>query len=163
MEHVPDVPYRTLLAALDEVGPGDVFVVATDRAKKSAFWGELLSTACRARGAAGAVTDGPVRDVPLLQDLGGSFPVFARGTVPYDIHPRFEIAEFGKPIEIDGVSIEPGALVVADADGVAIVPAALVEDVMVLVAEKNAGENLFRAAVADGMLPSVAYEKYRVL
>lgn len=163
MTTVPESPYVTLLQALDGIGRGEVFVLATDRVEGSAFWGELLSTACLARGAAGAITDGFVRDIALLVELSASFPVFGRGGVPYDIHPRFEIAEYGKSVDIDGITIEPGALIVADLDGVVVVPPGFDSAVLDLVAEKAGGESAFRSAVANGELPSVAFAKYGVL
>jgi 4-hydroxy-4-methyl-2-oxoglutarate aldolase len=159
----PAVRYRGLLAALDGIGAGEVFVLASGRSDTTAFWGDLCSTACLARGAVGAITDGLARDLVALRQLGDGFPVFARGTVPYDIHLRYEIVEHGSPVWIDGVEIAPGALLVADADGVVVVPPAAEEEVLRLVAAKAEGEDLFRAAVREGMAPSAAFERYGVL
>ncbi len=156
-----DVPYTGLLAALDAVGPGDVVVIPTDRDVTTAVWGELLSTASLARGAAGVVTDGMVRDVRQVDAL--DFPVFARGTMPTDVDGRLEVVGHGVAASIDGVTVAPGDLVVADEDGVVVVPAAVVDGVVERASAKGDDEQSFRRAVEDGMLPSEAYGRYGVL
>ena len=64
----PDVPYVGLLKALDAVGKDQVYVTPSNRNNggnhPAAFWGELLSTACKHKGVAGALTDGPVSEIP---------------------------------------------------------------------------------------------------
>lgn len=156
-----EVPYVGLLAALDAVQAEAMVVIPTGRSTNAAVWGELLSTACRARGATGAITDGLVRDAAQVDELG--FPVFARGTHPTDIDGRLEVVGHGVAGEIDGVSIAPGDLIVADVDGVVVVPAALVDDAVARAVEKSDAERAFQNAVADGMLPSEAYRTYGVL
>ena len=77
ISHVPSEPYAKEIEAVDSILPGEVVVVSTSYSGQNAPWGELLSTAARARGARGAVVDGLVRDVKKIDKLG--FPVFARG------------------------------------------------------------------------------------
>ena len=64
---------------------------------------------------------------------------------------------------IDGVTIKPGDLIVADLDGVVVVPKDVIEEVVRRVEEKDAGENQFRKAVKEGMSPSAAFAKFGVL
>ena len=78
--HIPPDPYGMEIEALDTIISGEVVVVSTAGSLQNAPWGELLSTAARARGSRGAVIDGLVRDVRKIQELG--FPVFARGMKP---------------------------------------------------------------------------------
>ena len=158
---VPVERYARLLRTLDEIGPGEVYVAATDRADHVAVWGELLSTACRSKGVAGVVTDGVVRDISKVRVL--RYPVFARGTLPYDFHPRLEVKTSGEPVTIDGVEIRRGDILVADADGVVVVPSALIADVTEFVLNKATGESKFRQAVSEGMAPSEAYARFKVL
>jgi 4-hydroxy-4-methyl-2-oxoglutarate aldolase len=153
--------YTGLLRALDSVRPDDVVVLSSTRATDTAIWGDLLSTTCRARGAAGAICAGFVRDAAAIRRLG--FPVFAAGTVPYDIHGRFEVIAHGEPLRVDDVNIRRGDLVVADDDGVAIVPAEVEEQAIAAALAKAGREDRFRTAVAAGMLPSEAYERFGVL
>ena len=108
----PDVPYVGLLKALDAVGKDQVYVTATNRTGLAALWGELLSTACAFKGVAGALTDGPTRDLSRTDAMG--FKVFATGTLPVDINGRYEVVEHNVPCEIDGVANNPGDLIVGD-------------------------------------------------
>ncbi len=161
VEGARTAPYRGLLRALDEIGPDEVFVIPTGRSTKAAVWGELLSTASRHRGAAGALTDGLVRDTTKVRALG--FPVFARGTSPLDTKGRLEITDVVPEATIDGVSICRGDLIVADADGVVIVPWEAARDVIDGARSKSRGEGQFRRAVSNGIAPSVAFERFKVL
>ena len=150
---------------MDAVGKDQVYVTPSNRNNggnhPAAFWGELLSTACKHKGVAGALTDGPVRDTTRMQALG--FKVFGVETSPLDINSRYEVIEHNVPAVIDGVEINPGDLIVGDIDGVVIVPKDAIAEVVARVEEKNSGENLFRNAVRDGMAPSEAFAKYGVL
>jgi 4-hydroxy-4-methyl-2-oxoglutarate aldolase len=157
----PALPYQGLLRALDEVPQGAVLVVPGCRAPDAALFGELMATACLARGASGALCEGYVRDLEALRTLG--FPVFGCGTVPYDMDGRLEVVGHGVAVEIDGVSVEPGALVVGDADGVVILPADVETEVVDAARAKSEREGQFRAAVAAGVPPSEAYERFGVL
>ena len=161
----PEVPYVGLLKALDEVGEDQVYVTPSNRNNggnhPAAFWGELLSTACKHKGVAGALTDGPVRDTVRMRAMG--FKVFGVDTSPLDINSRYEVVAHNVPCVIDGVTINPGDLIVADIDGVAVIPVDLIDEVIARVEEKNSGENLFRDAVRQGMPPSEAFAKFGVL
>jgi 4-hydroxy-4-methyl-2-oxoglutarate aldolase len=159
---VPVVPpYQGLLRALDAIGPDEVFVFPTGRSSRAAVWGELVSTICRASGAAGALTDGVVRDTERVRRI--EFPVFATGMRPLDVNGRLEIVGHGVEVHIDGVRIRPGDLVVGDADGVAIVPIEVAATVIERSLEKDAREAEFRASVADGMAPTAAFDRFGVL
>lgn len=158
---VPEFPFRGLVEALDKIGPDDVFVTPTGRAADIAVWGELLSTACRARGAAGALTDGMVRDTSAIRAMG--FPVIAGGTIPYDSKGRHEILGVRDHAVLDGIEIARGDLIVGDSDGVVIVPRALAAQVILLALEKRSSEVEFRDAVAGGMLASAAFDRFGVL
>lgn len=157
----PERPYEGLMAALDDITPGQVFVFGTNRSDAAGVWGELVTTACMVGGIAGALTDGLIRDVTRVLEKG--FPTFSRGATPYDSKGRVDVTEHNVPILIDGVVINPGDLVVGDADGVCIVPADLEDQVLDLVREKTEGEGSFRAAVTKGMSASEAFRTYRVL
>ncbi len=158
---VPDEPYRGLLAMLGAVRPGDVVVVATGRSDAAAVWGELTSSSCVARGAAGLVTDGLCRDVEQVRALG--FPVFARGTSPLDVDGRLDFGPHGVPVEVDGVAIGPGDLVVADVDGVVVVPAGVAPDVLRRAGEKAGREEELRLAVLGGEPIGDAFRRLGVL
>jgi regulator of RNase E activity RraA len=158
---IPDVPYVGLLAALDAIGTGEVWVGATGGFRGAALWGELLSTASLASGAVGAVVDGYVRDRDVIRSL--DFPVLCRGADPRDINGRGEVVAHNVTVEVDGVVVSPGDLVVGDDDGVVIVPEALIDDVVGAAVEKTLTESRFRRAVRDGVPPGEAFKRFGVL
>ncbi len=158
---VPARPYTGLFAALDEVGAAEVFVFATGGSDAAGVWGELITTACKAKGVAGAVTDGLIRDVQRIQE--SHFPVCARGATPYDSKGRIDVISHAVPVTIGGVLIRRGDVIVADADGCCVVPREHEEAVRLVVSSKSQTENLFRKAVADGLPASKAFAEYGVL
>jgi 4-hydroxy-4-methyl-2-oxoglutarate aldolase len=158
---VPDRPFRGLVAALDAIEPDEVFVTPTGRARDIAVWGELLSTACQRRGAAGAITDGLIRDSRAIRNLG--FPVQSAGAIPYDSMGRHEIIAHRVPCVIDGVPIDPGDVLVADVDGVVVIPRGVAAEVIEAAATKRVSEHEFRAAVAGGMAATEAFSRFGVL
>ncbi len=160
-EEIPEVPYAGLLEALGVIGAGEVWVGATGGFRGAAIWGELLSTACLAAGCAGAVIDGYVRDVAVIRSLG--FPMICRGADPRDMNGRAELLAHNVTVDVDGVSIAPGDLVVGDDDGVVIVPEALIDDVVSAATHKSSSESHFRQAVRQGMPPSEAFDRFGVL
>ena len=160
-DEIPEVPYVGLLRALDAIGPGEVWVGATGGFRDAALWGELLSTACMAAGAVGAVLDGSVRDRNVIRGLG--FCVLCRGADPRDINGRGEVVAHGVTVEVDGVTVAPGDLVVGDDDGVVIVPEELIDGVVGTALHKNSTESRFRQAVRDGVPPSDAFARFGVL
>lgn len=158
---IPDAPFSGLVAALDSIGPDEVFVTPTARATDIAVWGELVSTVSARGGAAGALTDGLVRDTRQIRGLG--FPVHSCGTIPYDSKGRHEIVAHRVACVIDGVRIEPGDLIFGDCDGVVVVPHAVVEQVVADAFAKRASEHQFLDAVLDGSTATAAYERFGVL
>src|SRR5437773_4808121 len=123
MAHEDPRPYELELQAVDSCLPDDVLIAAAGGSMRSGLWGELLSTAARRSGCVGAIVDGAVRDVVKMTGMG--FPVFARGTSPYDSRDRNRVIDVDVPVEIDGVRFSPGDLVIGDADGIVVVPRAV--------------------------------------
>lgn len=162
-DEVPARPYVGLLKALDALGPDDVYVMPSPDgdAMLGSCWGELLSTWSMQRGCAGMVTDGAVRDVAQILELG--FPTFAVGTTPRDINGRYEVVAHQVPVQIAGITINPGDLICGDVDGVVVVPQAVEDEVVAAAIEKATGENSVRDAIVGGMSPSQAYDKYGIL
>ena len=159
--YTPPDPYGKEIEAVDSILPGEVVVISTGESRRNAPWGELLSTAARARGARGAVVDGLVRDVKKIQQLG--FPVFARGIKPVDSKGRGMVVESNLPVCAGGIVVSPGDLIFADYDGVVAVPAAIVGEVVRLACEKVARENKSRAELMEGAFLRDVYRKYGVL
>jgi regulator of RNase E activity RraA len=91
------------------------------------------------------------------------FKMFGTGSLPVNINGRYEVVAHNVSGVIDGVTINPGDLIVGDIDGVTIVTIAAIEKVVEQVIEKNSGESNFRKAVREGMAPSEAFAKFGVL
>ncbi|MEO8229086.1 MAG: RraA family protein [Chloroflexota bacterium] len=157
----PDDAYAGLRRVVGSLKADDVLVIATERSDEYAVWGELLSIAAASAGAAGTLTDGLVRDVDQVERLG--YRTFARGTTPKDVGHRADYGGFGDPVQIDGVTIRPGDLIVADVDGAVVVPREMVDQVVERCLAKVAAEDASRAAIADGMAPAEAFARFDVL
>ncbi|MEM9060631.1 MAG: RraA family protein [Pseudomonadota bacterium] len=108
--------------ALDKVQPGDVMVVATQGHRDCAVIGDLIITFARNRGCVAVVTDGMIRDVEAVGEIG--IPVFAAGIRPSG-PDKAGPGSVGLPVWIAGQRVEPGDIVVGDRDGVVVVPRAM--------------------------------------
>jgi 4-hydroxy-4-methyl-2-oxoglutarate aldolase len=161
MYHVPERPYDKEIAAIDSLRPGEVPVMAVGRSAEIVPWGELLSTACVARGGRGALLDGLVRDSRQIRAMG--LPVFCAGRRPYDSRGRGIVVDMDVPIAIDGVAINPGDLVFGDADGVVIVPQAAEAEVLERAWAKVEGENTTRAALRAGTSLAEVFQQHGIL
>jgi regulator of RNase E activity RraA len=131
-------PYELEIALIDSLQPDEIPVFACSNPARVAPWGELLSTAAKARGAAGALMDGCTRDVRAIRAMG--FPAFHGGIGPLDSKGRGRIMAIDVPVECAGVPVRPGDLIFGDADGVVIIPKAVEAKVLTLAFEKVTGE-----------------------
>jgi 4-hydroxy-4-methyl-2-oxoglutarate aldolase len=155
-------PYEIEMALIDHLGPGDVAMLACGGpTERIAPWGELLSTATRARGASGCVTDGLVRDVRHIRAMG--LPVFHGGIGPLDTRGRARMIERDTSVEIAGVRVETGDIVFGDVDGVVVIPADRATEVIDKALAKVTMENHTRDELRAGRLLREVYEKYGVL
>lgn len=161
VDELPEEPYKLEMAAIDEMESGDVFVVDADHDCGSAFWGELLSTACLAKGVRGIVMSGCCRDLWALGKM--NFPVFGIGRTPADSAGRLDVVEIAEPIEIDGVAVKNGDYVIGDVDGVVIIPQKCADETLRLAADKVAGENTVREELAAGAPVSEVFKKHGIL
>lgn len=135
--------------ALAMAQPGDVIVVDAGGDLTNALVGELMVTYAISRGIAGFVINGAIRDLDMIG--AGAFPVFAAGVThrgPYKDGP----GEINVPIAIDGMVINPGDLMVGDADGVLCVAYEDVEAVWVAAKTKSEAEVKTLAHIAAGAL-----------
>jgi len=158
---VKENPYENEIAAVDSLKPNDVLVAGTNRSTETSLWGELLSTACRARGARGAVIDGYTRDLVRIAEM--KFPVFATGTRPLDSKGRSIVIEYGRPVKCGDVLVHEGDIVLADIDGVIVIPQEIEDKVIELSLEKASAEDTVRDELLKGALLGDVFKKYGVL
>ncbi len=154
-------PFGHLTEALDQLQPGEVYLAPRTIAK-AAMWGEILTATAQQRGAAGAVVDGFHRDTAQVLRRGG-FPVFSHGCYGLDSSVRTAVREYRVPVEIGGVVVSPGDLVVGDIDGVLVVPQDVEAEVIERAMAKVATENVVLREIERGMSATEAFATYGVL
>jgi 4-hydroxy-4-methyl-2-oxoglutarate aldolase len=135
--------------AAEMIQPGDVVVAACTVENTDGFFGDLLATSFRARGAKGLIIDGGVRDVTDLTEM--KFPVFsraisARGTV------KATLGSVNIPVVCAGAAVNPGDVIVADMDGVVVVPARIAQQAADAAEAREANEADKREKLASGVL-----------
>jgi regulator of RNase E activity RraA len=116
----PALAVQHSVEMIDSANPGDVGVIVMEGTLDVAAIGGLMGTAAKARGMAGMVLDGAVRDIAELRAL--NLPTYARSASPATAVSRYASVAKQIPVECAGVTIHPGDIIVAGEDGVVVVP-----------------------------------------
>lgn len=133
--------------AMVDVESGSILVVDAQGGTARAVWGAVMTAAAIERGIVGAVIDGAVRDIDDVAASG--FTVYARATCPGGPHKGFRGAH-GVPIQCGGVVVNPGDIVVGDADGVTVVPALQAGEALAAVAQLVKAEREWMDRIRQG-------------
>jgi 4-hydroxy-4-methyl-2-oxoglutarate aldolase len=135
-------------AAVDAAGPGKIIVIAHGGRTDVAGWGGILSRGARRNAVEGVVIDGACRDVDESREF--NLPVYAKVGVPITARRRILEIDWNVPVDIAGVAVAPGDLVLADASGVVFVPIAHAAEVLDDAEKIVARERLMAAEVDRG-------------
>lgn len=138
---------KAVALAIDQAKEGDVLVIDAGGTERATPWGSMSATAAKLRGIAGCVTNGAVRDIDELIDMG--FPVFAagvsvRGNVK--LHPGW----IGIPVSVGGMTVRPGDIIIGDNDGVVVVAAEQAQEVYSRALEQQSKENEIMLRIRSG-------------
>ncbi len=123
-EQMPNYPQRV---AIESIQPGDVYVVDARGNLNAGVLGDILAARIKARGGAGIVVDGALRDSPAIREI--DMPCYSRGVHASASMSDLLAIDVNRPVQCGGVLVIPGDVVVGDEEGVAFIPLALAEQV----------------------------------
>jgi 4-hydroxy-4-methyl-2-oxoglutarate aldolase len=135
-------------AAIEAAAPGDIIVCEQRTGLDAACWGGNLTIGAQMRGVAGAIIDGPARDIDESRQLG--FPVFARSITGRTARGRIVEVATGEPIQVGDVTVTPGDYVVADASSVVFIAKADAARVVEAAEQIVERESLMAKALREG-------------
>ena len=135
--------------------------ICSGSSPRYALWGELMSARAMQCKAAGAVVNGYSRDTKGILAL--NFPCFSYGPYAQDQAPRGKVIDYRVPIEMDGVRINDGDILVGDIDGVCVVPREIEEEVFTRALEKARGERMVLKKIQEGMKARDAFDQYGIM
>ena len=156
--------YNAQKRAFDAVGEGEIIVIEARGETGSGTLGDILALRAHARGAAGIVTDGGVRDIDAVAAVG--IPVYSAGAHPAVLGRKHVPWDLDVTIACGGTTVQPGDILVGDADGVIVIPPAIAEEVVdaaLAQEEEDAwiAEQVTAGHPVDGLFPMNAEWKAR--
>lgn len=155
----PEDNYKDIYEAHEiykHISQNDILIV--DNPTDYSFFGELNASMAIRAGASGSVVFGPTRDTEATKAIG--FPVFFKEACSQDIRDRGTLESFNKPIDIYGVTINPGQLIFIDDEGLVVIPKDMEKEVIQLSLKKASNENSIVEGIIDGLENSDLTKKF---
>ncbi len=140
--------YNAQKRAFDGLRAGEVLVVDARGEKGTGTVGDILALRAQINGAAGIVTDGGIRDLEAVTELG--IPTYHSGPHPAVLGRRHVPWAIDETIACGGTAVQPGDVIVGDADGLLVIPPSLVEEVVADAIEQERQERFIAERVATG-------------
>ena len=120
--------YHLGSAAIDSAEEGDIILIDNGGRPDVSCWGGILATGAKKRGVTGVIIDGACRDADEF--LAMDYPVFSRAVVPLTARGRVIQESYNTMIQIGGVQVRPGDVVMADANGITVIPVEKLDQVL---------------------------------
>ena len=152
--------FGLMLEALDDLKENEVYI-CSGSSPEYALWGELMSARAMQCKATGAVVNGYSRDTKGILAL--NFPCFSYGPYAQDQAPRGKVIDYRVPIEIEGVKVNNGDMLIGDIDGVCVVPQEIEEEVFTRALEKARGERVVLKKIQEGMRARDAFDQFGIM
>lgn len=152
--------FGIMIEALDNLKEDEVYI-CSGASHNYAVWGELMSARAIKCGAAGAIVYGYSRDTKGI--LSQDFPCFSIGRYAQDQAPRGKVIDYRVPIEIEGVRINDGDILVGDLDGVCVVPKEIEKEVFIRSLNRIKEERTVLQKIKEGLSARDAFDKYGIL
>lgn len=152
--------FGLMIEALDDLKEDEVYI-CTGASHRYALWGELMSARAIQCGAVGAIVYGYSRDTWGI--LAQDFPCFSIGRYAQDQAPRGKVIDYRVPIEIEGIRVENGDILVGDLDGVCVVPQQIEVEVFTKALTRIKEERTVLVEIKEGMKAREAFDRYGIL
>lgn len=141
-------PRHVSTTAIEAALPGDIIVIEQHSGVNAGSWGGILTLGAKLRGVAGAIADGPVRDIDEARQH--DFPVFGRGVTTFTARGRIVELATGEPITVGEIEVKPGDYAIADGSGVVFISAENIERVLATAENIFAREAAMAKALREG-------------
>jgi 4-hydroxy-4-methyl-2-oxoglutarate aldolase len=141
-------PHHVSTTAIEAALPGEIIVIEQHSGVNAGSWGGILTLGAKLRGVAGAIADGPVRDIDEARQH--DFPVFGRGVTTFTARGRIVELATGEPITVGEIEVKPGDYAIADGSGVVFTSAENIERVLATAENIFAREAAMAKALREG-------------
>jgi len=144
---------------IDDVPAGSVVVIDNGGRQDKTVWGDILTFLADKMDVAGTVIDGNCRDIHRCIEI--NYPVFSRGWSMRTGKDRVQLDQINIPVSIGDARVEPGDIMLGDADGVLVIPKEHEDKIISLAQEIDEAEEAILEAIASGLRLDEAREKFK--